>query len=49
MKHLRKSFTLIEIMVVIVVIGILSSFILIGMSSISKDSRDAKRIVEMEE
>jgi len=48
MKYLKQSFTLIEILVVIIVVGILSSFILIGMSSISKDSRDAKRIVEME-
>jgi len=48
MKYLKQSFTLIEILVVIIVVGILSSFILIGMSSISKDSRDAKRIAEME-
>lgn len=48
MKHLRKSFTLIEILVVIIVVGVLSSFILVGMSSISKDSRDSKRIVELE-
>ncbi len=40
MNH--KSFTLIEILVVIVVIGILSSFILVGMSSITNSANVAK-------
>ncbi|HOC53448.1 MAG TPA: LamG domain-containing protein [Candidatus Pacearchaeota archaeon] len=39
---MNKSFTLIEILVVIVVIGILSSFILIGMSSITQSANIAK-------
>ncbi len=39
---MNKSFTLIEILVVIVVVGILSSFILIGMSSISDKANIAK-------
>ncbi|MDD5013073.1 MAG: LamG domain-containing protein [Candidatus Pacebacteria bacterium] len=38
----EKSFTLIEILVVIVVIGILSSFILVGMSSVSNSANLAK-------
>ncbi|MDD5012888.1 MAG: LamG domain-containing protein [Candidatus Pacebacteria bacterium] len=38
----QKSFTLIEILVVIVVIGILSSFILVGMSSITNSANTAK-------
>ena len=38
----EKSFTLIEILVVIVVIGILSSFILVGISSITEGARIAK-------
>lgn len=38
----EKSFTLIEILVVIVVTGILSSFVLVGMSSITNDARIAK-------
>ncbi len=38
----NKSFTLIEILVVIVVIGILSSFILVGMSSITSGANIAK-------
>jgi prepilin-type N-terminal cleavage/methylation domain-containing protein len=39
---MNKSFTLIEILVVIVVIGILSAFILVGMSSISSSANIAK-------
>ncbi|GMX58432.1 MAG: hypothetical protein MCSN_0860 [Candidatus Microsyncoccus archaeolyticus] len=39
---MNKSFTLIEILVVIVVIGILSSFILVGMSSITNNANIAK-------
>ncbi len=39
---MNKSFTLIEILVVIVVIGILSSFILVGMSSINDKANIAK-------
>ena len=39
---MNKSFTLIEILVVIVVIGILSSFILFGMSSITDKANIAK-------
>jgi prepilin-type N-terminal cleavage/methylation domain-containing protein len=40
--HLRKSFTLIEILVVIVVVGVLSAFILVGMSSITSSANIAK-------
>lgn len=39
---MNKSFTLIEILVVIVVIGIISAFILVGMSSISQKASIAK-------
>jgi len=39
---MNKSFTLIEILVVIVVIGILSAFILVGMNSISNSANIAK-------
>jgi prepilin-type N-terminal cleavage/methylation domain-containing protein len=41
-KRANKSFTLIEILVVIVVIGILSAFILVGMSSITNSANIAK-------
>jgi len=40
--YLNKSFTLIEILVVIVVIGIISSFIIVGLSSISDKANIAK-------
>jgi len=39
---MNKSFTLIEILVVIVVIGILSAFVLVGMSSITNNANIAK-------
>jgi len=39
---MNKSFTLIEILVVIVVIGVLSAFILVGMSSITSKASIAK-------
>ena len=39
---MKKSFTLIEILVVIVVIGVLSAFILVGMSSISSKANITK-------
>lgn len=39
---MNKSFTLIEILVVIVVIGVLSAFILVGISSISNNANIAK-------
>jgi prepilin-type N-terminal cleavage/methylation domain-containing protein len=39
---MNKSFTLIEILVVIVVIGIISAFILVGMSSITNKANIAK-------
>ncbi|MDD3292809.1 MAG: prepilin-type N-terminal cleavage/methylation domain-containing protein [Candidatus Pacebacteria bacterium] len=39
---MNKSFTLIEILIVIVVIGILSSFIFVGMSSITSEANIAK-------
>ncbi len=39
---MNKSFTLIEILVVVVVVGILSSFILVGMSSITNSANIAK-------
>jgi len=39
---MSNSFTLIEILVVIVIIGILSAFILVGMSSITNSANIAK-------
>jgi len=42
MINMNKSFTLIEILVVIVVIGVLSAFILVGMSSITSSANIAR-------
>jgi len=39
---MNKSFTLIEILVVIVIVGVLSAFILVGMSSITTSANFAK-------
>jgi prepilin-type N-terminal cleavage/methylation domain-containing protein len=39
----KKSFTLIEVLIVIVVIGILSSFIMISLNSVRDSADDAKR------
>ena len=39
---MNKSFTLIEILIVIVIVGILSSFILVGMSSVTSSASIAK-------
>jgi prepilin-type N-terminal cleavage/methylation domain-containing protein len=47
MKFFKQSFTLIEILVVIVIVGILSSFILIGTSSFFESARDSQRKAEM--
>ena len=47
MKNIEKSFTLIEILIVIAIISILSTLIVSGMNSIPKSTRDAKRITEI--
>ncbi|HNP79621.1 MAG TPA: prepilin-type N-terminal cleavage/methylation domain-containing protein [Candidatus Pacearchaeota archaeon] len=47
MKNIEKSFTLIEILIVIAIISILSTLIISGMNSIPKNTRDAKRITEI--
>jgi type II secretory pathway pseudopilin PulG len=47
MKALKQSLTLIEILVVIIVVGILSAFILAGTNSIAKKGRDSQRTAEM--
>lgn len=44
MKNLRKGFTLLELMVVIAIIGILSSVAVVSFSSARGKARDAKRI-----
>ena len=47
MMHKRSGFTLIEILIVVVIIAMLASTVLIGLSSVSKKGRDARRISDM--
>jgi len=44
---MKKSFTLIEILIVIAIIGIITSFIGINYSASQKKARDTKRIADM--
>ncbi|MFA6315252.1 MAG: type II secretion system protein [Candidatus Paceibacterota bacterium] len=47
-KNLKnKGFTLVELMVVVVIIGILSAVVLANLSSVKSKSRDAKRIADV--
>jgi prepilin-type N-terminal cleavage/methylation domain-containing protein len=45
----KKGFTLIEMLVVIAIIGLLSSIIVVGLSSSRAKSRDAKRLSDVKE
>ncbi|MDD5555478.1 MAG: type II secretion system protein, partial [Candidatus Pacebacteria bacterium] len=47
MKTFKQSFTLIEVLVVLVIIGILSALIIVGVSNTTKDARDSRRKAEM--
>ena len=47
MKSFKQSFTLIEVLVVLVIIGILSGLIIVGVNSLTKDARDSRRKAEM--
>ena len=47
MKNFKQSFTLIEVLVVLVIIGILSGLIIVGVNSLTKDARDSRRKAEM--
>jgi len=48
LKNRNKSFTLIEILIVVVVVGIISSFIIVGISSVSYNGAIAKSKVFLE-
>ncbi|MDD5696763.1 MAG: prepilin-type N-terminal cleavage/methylation domain-containing protein [Candidatus Pacebacteria bacterium] len=43
MKNLKQSFTLIEILVVVVIVALISSFIIVGVSTTTRDARDSGR------
>ncbi len=45
----KKGFTLIEILIVVAIIGLLSSVVLIGLGSFRARGRDAKRIADIRE
>ncbi len=45
----RKGFTLIEMLVVIAIIGLLSSIIVIGLGSARSQARDARRMADVKE
>ena len=45
--HSRRGFTLIEILIVVVIIALLASTVLIGLGSVSKKGRDARRISDL--
>ncbi len=43
----RSGFTLIEMLVVVAIIGLLSSIILVGLGDVRKDARDTRRIADI--
>ncbi|MDP3947145.1 MAG: type II secretion system protein [bacterium] len=43
----RKGFTLIEILIVVAIIGLLSSIILVGLGSFNARARDTQRITDL--
>ncbi len=49
LKNTRRGFTLIEILVVIAIIGILSSVVLASLAVSRAKARDAKRIADLDE
>lgn len=47
MNFRRSGFTLIEMLVVVAIIGLLSSIILVGLGDVRKDARDTRRIADI--
>ena len=45
----EKGFTLIEILIVVAIIGILSSIVLVGLGSFRSRGRDARRVADLRE
>ncbi len=48
-RNLQKGFTLVELIIVIVVIGILAAIILVAYSGISAQAREAKREADLDQ
>jgi len=46
-KHSAKGFTLIEILIVVSIIGVLSSLTLLGLGSFRASGRDVKRVTDL--
>lgn len=44
---MRKGFTLVEILIVVFIIGLLSSIVLVGLGSFRARGRDARRIADL--
>jgi general secretion pathway protein G len=48
-RKAKRGFTLVEIVVVITLIGLLSTFVILGFRVAQKKARDAQRIVDMQQ
>lgn len=46
-KRFEAGFTLVEMLVVIAIIGVLSSFVLVGLGDVRRDARDTRRIADV--
>ncbi|MBN2197885.1 type II secretion system protein [Candidatus Wolfebacteria bacterium] len=46
---MKKGFTLIEILIVVAIIGLLTSVVLVGLGSFRQSGRDARRIADLRE
>ena len=44
---MKRGFTLIEILIVVAIVAVLSSLVLVGLSSVQKKSRDARRVADL--
>ncbi|MFA6365326.1 MAG: type II secretion system protein [Candidatus Paceibacterota bacterium] len=49
MKNNQKGFTLIEMLVVVAIVGLLSSIVVVGLGGARSKARDAKRLSEVQQ
>lgn len=47
MKNYRKGFTILELLVVVAIVGLISSLLLVNIQNYRERSRDAKRVEDM--